>query len=69
MRSDTTSDDGVPVTMAADLWVLLDNAAHKIAAGLATLIIRIATHQCSLGCSLVATPARRQEDNSRKQIV
>jgi hypothetical protein len=44
MGSDTASDNRVPMTMPADLRMLLNPGAHEVAPGLVTFDVPISTH-------------------------
>jgi glycine cleavage system aminomethyltransferase T len=69
MRRYPTLDNRVPMSMAANLGILLDPTTHEITPFLATLIVCVSPHQRSFRGSLIAAPARRHEDNRRQQIV
>ena len=63
MRSHASSDYRVPMTMAANLRMLLDGIAHEIAPQLATFVSCVATHRSRFRRCLIATPPRRHEDD------
>src|SRR5205085_2312361 len=69
MRRDAAADDRVPMTMVANLGVLLDEAAHEIPARFTTIIFGCATAECCFRCSFIAAPAGRQKHDCRQQIV
>src|SRR5687767_5289496 len=57
------------MTMIANFGVLLDKAAHEIAARFAAVISRAPPAQSGFRCSFIAPPACRQENDCRQQIV
>ena len=69
MRCDPTANDRVPVTMIANLRMLLDKTPFEFAAGIAAIVGRWATTEGGLRCSLITAPARRQKNDCRQQIV
>src|SRR5438046_6479328 len=65
MRCDPTANDRVPVTMIANLRMLLDKTPFEFAAGIAAIVGRWATTEGGLRCSLITAPARRQKNDCR----
>ena len=65
----TATNERVPVAMSANFRMLFDKRAHEIASRLAAGVVWIAPRECCFGCGLIATTARRQEDDGWKQVV
>ena len=66
MRRHATTNDRIPMTMTTHFRVLLDKAAHEIAARLATAVIRIASRECGFRRGLIAATSGREENDGRQ---
>jgi hypothetical protein len=69
VRSDTASDDSVPMTVLANFRILFDEASHEISSRFPSVITGPAAHQCCFRRSLIAPPSGGQKHNGGQKVV